>query len=401
MINDLVKIHLNITSTVSTDFKRYLYDQIKWDQRLIGIIGGRRVGKMTLLLQYYKMHFTTPEDCLYISCDFVNILNKGLYSIVEEFFQLGGKVVLLDEIHKYQNWSQELKNIYDAFPNKKIVFSGSSSLDIIKGKSDLSRRAVIYHLAGLSFREFLILENQLFDKPYTLDEILKNHMLLSSKILKKTPVLKYFKKYLQHGYYPYYLEGVDSYTQKTFNALEKIMYEDIPSVFSVRQGTVYILKKLLNLIAISQPFVPNIERIASALGISREYVYVYLGFLTKAGLLNCIFSKGTGFRLIRKPEKIYLENTNLIYTLGENEKLPFEIGAIRECFFVNQLKKDNSISYSEKGDFFVNKKYLFEIGGKQKGFKQIKDTYNGYIVADDIEVGYKNKIPLYLFGLLY
>lgn len=401
MIEELIKFHLAKASEIKTDFKRYLYEEINWKERLLGIIGARGVGKTTLILQYYKEHYDSPEDCLYVSCDNIGVLSHGLFEIAKEFFTLGGKVILLDEIHKYPNWSQELKNIYDSFPNKQIIFSGSSSLNIIKGKFDLSRRAVVYQLIGLSFREFLKVEKGLAIKRFNLEEILKDHLKISTQIVAQISPLKYFRKYLQYGYYPFYLEGRETYAQKVNNVIEKVVYEDIPSVFPMKQSSLPILKKIIYLVSTSQPFSPNIQKISSALGVSKEYVYLYLEYLTSASLFNSLFPQGAGFRLIRKPSKIYLENPNLFYALSEKEKLAFAIGAIRECFFLNQLKKDNKVAYPKKGDFLVNDKYLFEIGGKNKTPSQIVNEKNAFLAVDGIEIGFKNKIPLYLFGFLY
>jgi predicted AAA+ superfamily ATPase len=401
MLEELIRIHLAKVAEIKSDFQRYLYKQINWKERLIGIIGARGVGKTTLILQYYKENYKTPEDCLYISCDNVMVISEGLLNIAKNFFALGGKALLLDEIHKYPSWSQELKNIYDSFPNKQIVFSGSSSLDIIKGKYDLSRRAVIYQLIGLSFREYLRLELGLNIERLDLEEILRDHARIAARIIAKIPVLKYFKKYLQFGYYPFYLEGMDSYYQKINNVIEKIVYEDIPSVFPIKLSSVPVLKKIIYLIATSQPFSPNIERMSSALRVSKEYIYLYLDYLSSAGLFNSLYPTGVGFRMIRKPSKIYLENPNLSYTLGEKERLPLATGAIRECFFLNQVGKDHRISYPKKGDFLVDEKFIFEIGGKNKGSLSIKGKTKSFLALDDLEIGFKNRIPLYLFGFLY
>lgn len=401
MIDELIEIHTSSTSNIPACFKRYLYDEINWESRMIGIIGARGVGKTTLILQYYKEYFNNHEDCLYLSCDNIRVLSLGIFNIAQEYFKLGGRVLLLDEIHKYPNWSLELKNIHDAFPLKKLVFSGSSSLNIIKGQYDISRRSTMYTLNGLSFREYLNIEKGLELKPYSLENIIKENNKISLSISKKLPVLKYFKKYLEHGYYPFYLEEPTTYSQKLLQVLEKIIYEDIPSVFNLKQTSMPILKKMIFLIASSQPFVPNIKSISSSLGISREYVYLYIDYLYKAGIFSLLFSKGTGLKLIRKPAKIYLNNTNLFYALEKKEKTSIQIGSVRECFFLNQLENKYKIFYPEIGDFIVDNKYLFEIGGKTKDFMQIKNIKDSYIASDNIEVGFKHKIPLYLFGLLY
>lgn len=401
MLEEFIKIHLNLIRNTKTGFKRYLYKRINWGDRLIGITGFRGVGKTTLMLQYFMENFENPEDCLYISCDNIKLIGEGLFSSVSTFFDSGGKVIILDEIHKYPNWSMELKNLYDSYPEKKIIFSGSSTLELVKGKYDLSRRAVIYRLAGLSFREYLELFKNVHIKEQQLDNILKSHVKIASNIGKDVSVLRYFRSYLKEGYYPFLIEGSDSYGQKVLNALEKVLYEDIPAVYQIRPSAVPILKKLIFLVGTSQPFVPNIERIGAILNISKEYTYYYIDYLEKAGIFNLLFPDAYGIKLLRRPEKIYLENPNIFYAVSELVGASCSLGAVRECFFVNQLRNDFRISYSKSGDFSVGRKYVFEVGGGGKGFKQITDEKNSYLVCDDILMGYKNKIPLYLFGLLY
>lgn len=401
MIEELFELHNEIIKSFDTAFKRYLYSRIDWDNRLIGIIGSRGVGKTTLLLQYYQDHFESPKDCLYISADNIVVSVNGLFNIAREFFKLDGKVLIIDEIHKYKNWSQELKNIYDSFPKARILISGSSSLDIIKGKGDLSRRIILYHLWGLSFREYLTLQTKQNHNTYSLDTLLKKHIQLSGTITKETRVLKHFKDYLTHGYYPFYLEGIKHYQEKLNNVIEKVIYEDIPSTTEIKTSSIPFLKKLIYLIATSQPFVPNIEKISSQLKLSKEYVYHYLEYLERAKIFSFLYPKTQGFKLIRKPEKIYLENPNLIYNVVGKSGFRSEIGAVRECFFLNQIRSQHHVHWSPDGDFLVEDHYIFEIGGKKKNKKQVYHLDNSYVVIDGIEVGTQNKIPLWLFGFLY
>lgn len=400
MIEKLVEIHLRLAREVEKlSYKRYLFEKIRWNSSLVGITGARGVGKTTLLLQYYLSNFNDPERCLYLSADNINVVNKGLYNLAEEFFKLGGEVLLIDEVHKYPDWQIELKNIYDSFPKKRIIFSGSSSISILKGKADLSRRAVFYNLKGLSFREFLILHLDIQFEPIRFEELLSNHIRLANQISSKIPVLKYFRDYLKFGYYPFFKEGVDLFYNKLNNVVEKIICEDIPSLFNIRYGTVHNLKKLLYLVTTSQPFTPNVSHISSQLGISKEYIYSYIEELQKAGLFNLLYPKLKGLRLIRKPQKIYLENTNLFYLVEEERGFTIEKGSIRETFFLNQSTTAIKIYFSQMADFVDSKGRIFEVGGR--GREADVSVHNYFIVKDDIIVGFKNRIPLWLFGFLY
>ena len=399
MIEKLIEIQLSLVKEIEKfTFKRYLFGKVNWHNRLSGIVGARGAGKTTLLLQYYLAGFKTPQDCLYLSADNINVINKGLYAIAEEFFKLGGKVILIDEVHKYPSWQIELKNIYDSFPAKKIIFSGSSSVNILKGKADLSRRAVFYNLKGLSFREFLILRLNARFAPVELKYLLNSHIEIADKVNSQIPVLRYFREYLKFGYYPFFKEGTDSFYNKLNNVIEKIICEDIPFLFNIKYSTLPSLKKLLYLVATSQPFTPNISRMSAQLGISKEYTYNYIDELQKAGLFILLYPKAQGFRLLRKPQKIYLENPNLFYLIGEEEGFAIEKGSIRETFFINQVSAAVKLYFSESVDFVDDSGKQFEIGGKNK---KVVSSIEPFLVMDDITVGFKNRIPLWLFGFLY
>lgn len=398
MIEKYIEIQLSLAKEVERlPFRRYLFERINWDTHLIGITGARGTGKTTLLLQYYLSNFKNPEDCLYFSADHITVANSGLYAIAEEFFRFGGRVLLIDEVHKYPQWQIELKNIYDSFPAKKIIFSGSSTINILKGKADLSRRAVYYSLAGLSFREFLILRLNKEFKAIKLERLLKSHIEFANDINSELPVFKYFKEYLKFGYYPFFKEGIDSFPSKLANVIEKILYEDMPSLFNIKYSTIHSLKKLFYLVATSQPFIPNISRISAQLDISKEYIYTYLNEFEKAGLFILLYLKAKGFRLLRKPQKIYLENTNLFY-LVEEKGFNIEKGSLRETFFANQVMNVGNLHYSEGADFVDDEGRRFEVGGRNKSSKDLRDVY---FALDDITVGFKNRIPLWLFGFLY
>lgn len=399
MLEELFEIQARLAAGVPRRFKRFLFHGINWGARCIGIVGARGVGKTTLLLQYYRENFSSPEECLYLSADHIIVVGYGLYRVAKEFFSFGGKAVILDEIHKYPSWSQELKNIYDSFPDKKIIFTGSSTLHILKEKADLSRRAVIYHLPGLSFREYLsLVENRDFGS-YSLEEIIGEHVSIASELAPVVVVRKRFKEYLQYGYYPFFLEGVSDYENKLLNAVEKIFYEDIPAVWRIKPGNIPVLKKFLWLIASSSPFEVNIEKLSRELRISKEYVYIYLEALEKSGLTKMVYPLQRGYRLIRKPSKVYLNNPNLYFIFTGGAQAP-EIGALRECFFANQVSFGYGLRLASHGDFVIDD-HIFEVGGRSKTSKQIKREKRAFVVSDEIEVGMGSKIPLYLFGLLY
>ena len=401
MVEELFEIQIRLTSKVPLQFQRFLFDKINWNARCIGIVGARGVGKTTMVLQYYLRNFQTPEDCLYFSADHILVAGTGLYNIAREFFAFGGQVLIIDEIHKYPDWSTELKNIYDSYPDKKIIFTGSSSLHIMKEKADLSRRAVMHTLPGLSFREFLALSGQYSTAPVSLHSLLHDHVQLATRMVSKFPALKLFRNYLEYGYYPFFVEGTADYMNKLSNAIEKVFYEDIPAIWNIKPGKIVNLKKLAWLIASSQPFEPNIDKISRELRISKEYVYIYLEALERSGITRSIFLKHRGFRSVRKPAKIYLNNPNLYALFTGKRGMQPERGAIREAFFLTQACQNYHVYMAHKGDFQIEN-YIFEVGGAGKQTGQIRDAgERGYLLVDNMEVGAGRKIPLYLTGLLY
>ncbi len=401
MLDKLFFIHNNTLKGTPLAFKRYLYNVIDWEARSLCITGARGTGKTTMLLQHIHESYSHPGECLYVSADNVELSAVGLYKIAGEYFSYGGKTLVIDEIHKYPSWQIELKNIIDTFRDKKVIISGSSSLDLKRGKADLSRRLPYYDLKGLSFREFLCLMKNISVGAVELDQLLKGHVRISRGLLKNGPVLKYFNEYLQYGYYPFIAEGESTYLQKVLNIIEKVFYEDIAVIGNLKRTNITMIKKILWVIATSSPFSVNIDKLSREIGISKEYVYTYLEYLEDAGLLSGIYGKGKGFKLVRKPAKLFIENTNLLTALCGSLRSESEIGALRETFFVNQLQQGHKVAASDKGDFLVDGKYIFEIGGKDKSFGQIAGVKNSYIASDRIEIGYDRKIPLYLFGLLY
>ncbi len=383
---------------VQIGFVRGLMDDIKWSSRLIGIRGARGVGKTTLLLQRIKLSFPKTDTVLYTSLDDLWFSRYRLSELIDAFAKRGGKYLFLDEVHKYPNWSQELKNAYDDFPELHIVFTGSSLLEILNARADLSRRAVVYEIQGLSFREYLsVCLNENFPL-YTLQDILENQRDISSEVVKKVKPLRYFPTYLERGYYPFSFEMGELYYTQLEEVINLILEIELPLLRGIDIAYISRLKQLLLTIAESTPFTPNVQKLSERIGINRATLLSYLHYLREAHLTKHLYRDGAGMSRLQKPDKIFLENTNLAYVLATERA---NIGNLRETFFFNQLHYHHTVEYPEKGDFTVDKKYFFEIGGKGKDNRQIYSLNNAYIAADDIEYGSGNKIPLWMFGFLY
>jgi len=401
VLEELFYLHKKTLEGVPRAFKRYLYHDIDWSSACICVSGPRGVGKTTLLLQHYYERYNDVEKCLYVSADNVEVSALGLFNLAKEYFNYGGSALIIDEVHKYPSWQTELKNIIDTFKTKKVLFSGSSSLDLQEGKADLSRRAAYYHLKGLSFREYLELKEGTKLSVCRFPDLLNAHVKIAQKIVTETPILKHFRDYLTHGYYPFFKEGERTYLSRILNIIEKVLYEDIATLGNMKRSNIIALKKMLWVIATTVPFSINIDKMSRELGLSKEYVYAYLEYLEGSGLINSLYPAAKGYKITRKPLKVYLENTNLLFAINNFLRSESELGAVRETFFVNQIKDLAKIAPGDHGDFTVNGKYHFEIGGKGKDFTQIKGVSNAYIAADRIEIGHGNKIPLYIMGLLY
>jgi len=396
MINDIRDIFVKNIQNTSLKFKRYMHSSFDMDDKLIGIIGSRGIGKTTFILQYLKELDIDFTKKLYISADHVEIAKYSLYEIAKEFSKVGGKVLAIDEIHKYPNFAQELKSIYDTF-DLKVIFSGSSALKLENSKVDLSRRAVLYRVNGMSFREFIEYESGVKFKPYNLEDILQNHTNIALEINEKIKPFEYFKNYLEYGYYPFYKQNRKNFLSKLKETINIVLESDLPIIFNIEPKNIFKLKKLLSMLCLSKPYELNITKLSQKIELNRQTLYYYLHYLELGGLINLIKQKTKGDNIFIKPQKLYLNNTNLNYAYCFSS----EIGTLREEFFVNQLKLYHDISYSKKGDFLVDEKYTFEVGGKNKSFNQIADMPNSFVVADDIEVGFGNKVPLWLFGFLY
>lgn len=379
-----------LISETETGFFRYIYNEINWNNRMIGLIGPRGVGKTTLVLQYIKQNLN-PSDTLYITAEDFYFVDNKIIDLVDTFVKFGGKNLFIDEIHKYENWATELKLIYDYHKNLNIVFTGSSILDIKKGASDLSRRAVIYNMQGLSFREYLKLFHNITTKTYTLEEILQHKV----DIAEMNRPLPYFVDYLKSGYYPFSLE--DDFPIRLTQIINQTLENDIPMYANMNVATGRKLKQLLAIIAKSAPFKPNMSKIAEMLSASRNNIADYCLYIEEAGMIAQLRDNTGGIRGLGKVDKIYLDNTNLIYSLANDTS---NIGNIRETFFLNQMRVKHNVVSSSISDFMIND-LTFEVGGKNKGQKQIKDIDKGYIVKDNIENGFLNVIPLWQLGLTY
>ena len=386
-------------SNVETDFIRYLFQEIKWNDRLIGITGARGTGKTTLILQYIKKTFGNSYSALYISMDDYYFTKNRLFELAEEFYINGGRNLFIDEVHKYPTWAIEIKNLYDTYSDLKIVFSGSSALELHKADADLSRRAAMYQLHELSFREFLNLTTGLDYEKYSLSEILKNHHQITPQIIGGNSILPQYKTYLEKGAYPFFIETEGQFYERLKNTINVIIETDLPSIENINYQTTQKLRKLISLIADSVPFKINISELSRKTNISRDVLLRLLHLLERANLTKGIKQKGAPTGHLTKPDKIYLNNTVLLYALNSN--IEASIGTVRETFFMNQLILKHQINSVPKGDFLIDHKYTFEIGGKNKSKKQIIGIDNAYVVADGIEHGYKETIPLWLFGFLY
>ena len=398
-MDNLIEKHWNRVNNTDLKFIRSISNLIDWNNRLIGIKGARGVGKTTLLLQYIKQHQQAGNiSFLYASLDNIWFSENRLISLVDTFVKRGGLYLFLDEVHKYPSWAQELKNCYDDYPQLKIVFTGSSLLEILNARADLSRRAIIYSMQGLSFREYLNMTTGSDLKIYTLEEILTEHTRLSNEVIAQTKPLQYFNDYLKSGYYPFYKESPSLYHQRIEEVLNMILEIELPLMRSVEIAYVPKIKQMLQIIAESVPFIPNVSKLSERIGINRITFLNYLHYLEEVRVLNSIFRDAGGISKLQKPDKLFLENSNLSFALAPKNA---NKGNLRETFFANQLCYSHTIEFPDQGDFLVDGIYTFEVGGQDKTQHQIKGLTNAFIAADDIEFGASNRIPLWLFGFLY
>lgn len=382
-----------------SDLRRYLYDRIDWDERLIGIKGMRGVGKTTMLLHRIKSEFPDRSKALYASLDNIWFSAHTLIELVEYAYTHGVTHIFLDEVHNYPNWIREMKNIYDDFPKLHVVFTGSSLLKVDNSLADLSRRLRMYTLNGLSFREYLAITGVANFPTASLEEILSDHVTLASKITSEITILPHFENYIKAGYYPFFNEtnNVESYFEKLQNAINTVITNDIPAIETIEHETLRKTKRLLYLLAQMTPFTPNITRLCETLSTTRNQLMRLLAILERARLLCLLNTDGKNLKAIGKPEKILFDNPNLMAAISSSP----DIGAMRESFVASMITNAHTISYPPAGDLLIDGKYTLEIGGKNKGFTQIRDTPESFVAADGIETGFGNKIPIWLFGFLY
>ena len=411
MLDDIFRLSRNFLKTFNKPYTRYFLQKYPLASRFSIITGQRGVGKTTAMIQ--KTLSANDDDifakkALYVPVDHFIVAGRSLYEIAEDFYNLGGKMICFDEIHKYDGWSSELKSIYDSLRNLTILASGSSALEIQKGSHDLSRRAVVHPMTGLSFREYIDLAEGIKTESLVLKSILEEHEKLSYDIIaaiegKKKKILALFKDYLQFGYFPYFTEfdDISLYHITLEQSIRTTIESDFLSIYPTLNGSsIKKIKRLLAVISESAPFIPDLKRLKRIVEIGDERTLKnYLKYLEDGGLILSLTKSGSGLGVLEKPDKIYLNNPNQIYAMSREGKE--NIGTIRETFFINMLSVMHKVSMPKKGDFYVDNKYTFEIGGKNKSFKQIKDTNNSFLAIDDVEAGISNKIPLWLFGFLY
>ena len=397
-IDELIEISARRVRNVPNEFKRYLYDKIDWRDRLIQIKGARGVGKTTLMLQYIKENFKTSKEALYISLDNLWFADKSLREVAEYFYLHGGTHLFIDETHYLRNWQQEIKNIYDDFPELHIIYSGSALLKLEKGSADLSRRQISYTLQGLSFREYLEYEKIGKYDAVDLEMLLQSHEQLAMEITADKKILLYFDKYLISGYYPFYKEVFSGYHERIKMTLNEALENDYPAIEDVSFSTIQKTKKMLILLAQNSPQTPNMNALYRELETDRNQGLKMLNTLSNAGILNLLSAASKSLKNMSRPDKIYCNNSNIMAALVRHP----DIGCMRETFFMNQmLAAGYEASYPPEGDFLINDLWLFEVGGKNKTFAQIRNIENSYLAVDNIEVGTGNRIPLWIFGFLY
>lgn len=389
-MEQLLQYSQQLINQVDTAFTRYVYDRINWKNRLVGLVGFRGVGKTTLILQHIKKNLDLKET-LYVTAEDFYFAKNRLIDLANDFVKAGGKYLFIDEIHKYPDWSKEIKLIYDYHQKLNVVFTGSSILDIKRGSSDLSRRAAMYSMQGLSFREYLMLKHQIQVPIYSINQII-NHQVDIPQISHPLP---FFKEYLKYGYYPFAKD--EDFELKLQQVVNQTLEVDIPTYSQMNISTGRKLKQLLAIVAESVPFKPNMSKIAEMLNISRNNIADYLLYMEEAGMTLQLRSQTGGIRALGKIEKVYLDNTNLVFAL---EKENQNTGNLRETFFLNQTRLNHQVTSSAASDFKIGD-LEFELGGKNKGEKQLKNVEKGYLVKDDIEIGFLNTIPLWHFGLMY
>ncbi len=382
---------------VDTSFHRYLYDQINWNNRIIGIKGNGGVGKTTLVLQHIKESFPNRDKVLYVRLDNMWFKTHDLMDLVEYHYTHGGSHVFLDEVHHLRDWASYIKGMYDDYNDLHVVYTGSSMLEISQRETDLGRRQRVYTLNGMSFREFLNFEGYNVGQAISLEQVLANHVQLASEICRGKKILPLFLQYLQHGCYPFYREEGDSFFERLHGVVLHVLENDLPQVEDISYTTIEKIKRMLMILAERVPLMPKMVELYRELETNRDNGLRMLALLDRAGLLALYSHEVINLNSLNKPDKIFLNNSNLMYCLSTH----IDKGTLRETFFYDQLRCVSEVLMPKKGDFWINKEYLFEVGGKSKTFEQIKDEPNSFLAIDEVETGHFNRIPLWLFGFLY
>lgn len=397
-LDEILRIYNRRLQGTPEGFKRYLIDKIDWRDNLIAIKGAKGTGKTTMLLQHIKESFTDKDKALYLSLDNLWFETHSINDLVEYHYTHGGTHLFLDEVHYYSKWKTLIKNINDDYPGLHIVYTGSSMLKIDSGVADLSRRQLPYTLHGMSFREYLLYEGLAEMEPISLDLLLRDHRRIAEDILSNgMKILPAFGEYLRYGYYPFYKSVYSGFEIRLQQVVNHVLENDYPIIEGVEQSTIRKTKRMFMILAEQVPQTPNMSNLYNELETDRNQGLKMLYSLEKAGLLALLSDKPKHIDKLSRPEKIFMDNSNLMYAYA----MAPNIGTVRETFFLSQLAVDHSVTYPAKGDFLVDGKYLFEVGGRKKSFEQIKDVADSYLAVDDTEIGHHNRIPLWMFGLLY
>ena len=384
-----------LVSSVQLEFQRDLLQAMKWEWRLISLLGARGVGKTTLLLQRMKLAHGLDRRALYATLDDIYFTDNRLVDFADTFYKSGGRILYLDEVHKYPHWAREIKNLYDAYPELHIVFTGSSIVELLKQDVDLSRRALLYELHGLSFREYLQLKAGVTYEMVDLPDLLNNHRELSADIVQRTPPFQYFDGYLEHGYYPFFLEGESFYKDRLEQSVRLVIESDLDFIPGYDPRNARKIYQLFYILASNVPFKPNVTKLSEKIGVHRNTLVQYLHHLQRARLINALYPAGHSISTLQKPEKIFLQNTNIAYAIAPNQ---VDRGSLRETFVLAQLQGQYELTLPKRGDFLVADTYTLEVGGAGKKKSQIQDIPNAYRVLDGLEIGGEDRIPLWLFG---
>lgn len=397
-LDQILSIYSRRLQGTPEGFKRYLIDKIDWRDNLIAIKGAKGTGKTTMLLQHIKESFTDKDKALYLSLDNLWFETHSINDLIEYHYTHGGTHLFLDEVHYYPKWKTLIKNINDDYPGLHVAYTGSSMLKIDSGVADLSRRQLPYTLHGMSFREYLLYEGLAEMEPISLDLLLRDHRRIAEDILSNgMKILPAFGEYLRYGYYPFYKSVSSGFEIRLQQVVNHVLENDYPIIEGVEQSTIRKTKKMFMILAEQVPQTPNMSNLYNELETDRNQGLKMLYALEKAGLLALLSDKPKHIDKLSRPEKIFMDNSNLMYAYA----MAPNIGTVRETFFLSQLAVDHSVTYPAKGDFLVDGKYLFEVGGRKKSFEQIKDVADSYLAVDDTEIGHHNRIPLWMFGLLY